>query len=373
MKDRRHHQWEKFTGYQKPFPHHHHAWEPRKERFLFRRFFGLIMSGLFLVLVGAVLATIVLHELSGSTMVLIFAGTFLVIMILGAILFIARQVKQITAPIVEVMSAADSVAKGDFSIRISGDYSGEFKALADSFNKMVAELEDADEQRRKLTADVAHELRTPLHILQGNLEGMQDGVYPLDESQLRLLLDETKTLSHLVDDLQILTLAENQQLALTYEDIDLDELLSDVVVQFSSQAESLGIETFYLPPSEKICLYADRSRLNQVLDNLFANALRHTPSGGKIKVLSWKRKNEAVIQVIDTGNGIPEEDLPHIFDRFWKGDPARSRHKGTGSGLGLSIAKGIIDMHHGSIHAKSEVGKGTVFTIKLPLNREDAC
>jgi len=374
MKDRRHFsQWERFKGYKTPFPHHHHVWEPRKERFLFNRFFGVMMSGLFLILVGAILATIVLRELSGSTTILIIAGTFLVIMILGTIPFIARQVKLITAPIVEVMSAADSVAKGDFNIRISEDYSGEFKKLAESFNKMVTELEEADDRRRRLTADVAHELRTPLHILQGNLEGMQDGIYPLDETQLKLLLDETKILSRLVDDLQTLTLAENQQLLLNFEDIDLSRLLSDVATEFSSQAELQGVELSLSLSPETLNIHADRGRMNQVLGNLIANGLCHTPSGGEIKICSQQEENCAIIQVSDTGKGIPEEDLPYIFDRFWKGDTARSRFDDSGSGLGLSISKGIIGMHHGEISVDSELGKGTIFTIKLPQNREDAC
>ncbi len=374
MKDRRQFShWERFKGYKTPFPRHHHVWEPRKERFLFNRFFGVMMSGLFLILVGAILATIVLRELSGSTTIFIIAGTFLVIMILGTIPFIARQVKLITAPIVEVMSAADSVAKGDFSIRISEDYSGEFKKLAVSFNKMVTELEEADDRRRRLTADVAHELRTPLHILQGNLEGMQDGIYPLDETQLKLLLDETKILSRLVDDLQTLTLAENQQLLLNFEDIDLSSLLSDVAAEFSGQAELQGIELSLSLSPETLNIHADRGRMNQVLGNLIANGLCHTPSGGEIKICSQQEENCAIIQVSDTGKGIPEEDLPYIFDRFWKGDPARSRFDDSGSGLGLSISKGIIGMHHGEISVASELGKGTIFTIKLPLNREDAC
>jgi len=304
---------------------------------------------------------------------LIIAGTFLVIMILGTIPFIARQVKLITAPIVEVMSAADSVAKGDFNIRISEDYSGEFKKLAESFNKMVTELEEADDRRRRLTADVAHELRTPLHILQGNLEGMQDGIYPLDETQLKLLLDETKILSRLVDDLQTLTLAENQQLLLNFEDIDLSRLLSDVATEFSSQAELQGVELSLSLSPETLNIHADRGRMNQVLGNLIANGLCHTPSGGEIKICSQQEENCAIIQVSDTGKGIPEEDLPYIFDRFWKGDTARSRFDDSGSGLGLSISKGIIGMHHGEISVDSELGKGTIFTIKLPLNREDAC
>lgn len=361
------HRWRDFNGKNNSYPRHHIVRSPDKERFLFRRFFGIFMSGLFLILVGVILATIVLQELSGRTLVIILVGTFLVIMILGTLPFIAREVKRITKPIAEVMSAADSVAEGDFSIRITEDYAGEFKKLAESFNRMIKRLEEADDRRRRLTADVAHELRTPLHILQGNLEGMQDGIYPMDEPQLKILLDETKTLSRLVDDLQTLTLAENEQLLLHYDDIAVKALLSEVVNGFSSQAESLRISLSFQPPAEVLIVHIDKDRIKQVLDNLIANALRYTPAGGQIRVIAEKKEETVLIRISDTGHGISEEDLPYVFDRFWKGDSSRIHRDGSGSGLGLAIAKSIIEMHHGVINVESKLGQGTTFTIQLPL------
>ncbi len=367
MRDRRHsHPWKRKQDHHIPFSNHRRAWQPNKEKFVFNRFFGLMMSGLFLIVVGVILATIILNKLSGRTLVLIIVGTFLSVMILGVIPFIAREVKRITTPIVEVMSAADLVADGDFSIRVTEDYSGEFKKLAESFNRMVKELEEADARRRRLTADIAHELRTPLHILQGNLEGMQDGIYPMDETQLKRLLDEIRILSRLVDDLQTLTLAENQQLPLHLEDINLTVILQDVVRGFRGQAESLEIDLRLSPSPDDIHIHVDRDRLHQVLGNLIANALRFTPPGGKITLDSTQAEDKAIIRISDTGQGITKENLSYVFDRFWKEDASRAHRDDTGSGLGLSIAKGIIEMHHGEITVDSEWGEGTSFTITLP-------
>jgi len=196
---------------------------------------------------------------------------------------------------------------------------------------------------------------------------MQDGIYPMDDEQIKILLEETKVLSHLVDDLQTLTLAENRQLPLNYEDINIGILLSEVAAGFSNQVGSLGIELSVQSSPDQSIIQADRERLGQVFRNLIANGIRFTPQGGQITISSIEEEDWILIQISDTGAGIPEEDLPHVFDRFWKGDQSRARQEGVGSGLGLSIAKGIIEMHQGRISIDSQPNQGTTFTIRLPM------
>jgi len=373
MKNRHHPFWDNQNRRHQPVMHHRRVWHQDKERFLYRSFFGPILSIFFVVILGILLVWLFFSELPGKNLILTVVGTFFVLMLLGAISFIARTVKRVTSPFVEVMSAADLVAKGDFSVRVSEHYSGEFKKLAESFNCMVIELEEAEERRRRLTADVAHELRTPLHILQGNLEGMQDGIYTADDEQIRLLLEETKILSRLVDDLQTLTLAENKQLPLNCEEINIGDLLSEVAAGFTNQVESLGLELCVLSPPDQVIIHGDRERLGQVLRNLVANGMRFTPPGGRIMISSTEEEGRILIQISDTGAGIPEEDLPHVFDRFWKGDQSRARQEGIGSGLGLSIAKGIVEMHQGEISVDSQLDQGTTFSIRLPMDDHDPC
>lgn len=284
---------------------------------------------------------------------------------------LALQVyRGVATPLSDVMSAADAVSEGDLSARVptSTRGPGEFRRLARSFNRMVEELERADQQRRNLTADVAHELRTPLHIIQGNLEGILDQVYEPTPDHINATLDETRALARLVDDLRTLSLAEAGQLPLVRELVDVLELLTDVQTSFSGQAEAAGVD-LHVETDQNVSaanVFADVGRLDQVLSNLVANALRHTAAGGTI-TLEAKTSQEAVrITVSDTGEGIPAEDLPFIFDRFWRGDRSRSRLAGAGSGLGLAIVRQLVQAHGGRIRAESELDQGTTITIELP-------
>lgn len=271
--------------------------------------------------------------------------------------------------VANLMQAADKIAGGDLSVRVpEKGRRNRFRRLAHSFNNMIAELQQADEQRRNLTADVAHELRTPLHIIQGNLEGILDGVYQPTPEHIQMTLDETHALARLVDDLHTITQAEAGQLSLHLEAVDVTELLADVQTSFSSLAEEKGIELLveFSGKPAALTLEADAGRLNQILNNLVVNALRHTPTGGTITLKAYLQEDAIGIDVVDTGEGISKEDMPFIFDRFWRGDRARSHTAGEGGGLGLAIVKQLVEVHNGRISVISQPNKGTTFVIVLP-------
>ncbi len=330
--------------------------------------FGFIVL---LFLGGLAIAAYLLTRLfggDGQTAVLVWVlGCGLAVALpLLALNLAARAFRGIATPLAGVMAAADAVAEGDFSARVPENGPRDFRQLARSFNHMADELEMAEQRRRNLTADVAHELRTPLHIIQGNLEGIADGVYESTTAQISSTLDEIRLLSRLVEDLQTLSLAEAGQLALLREEVNVGELLEDVRTSFSGQAESAGLSLDLALSGhlEQLTVWGDYGRLDQVMSNLLANALRHTPSGGVINLAATKDAAWLLIRVSDNGDGIPAEDLPYIFDRFWRGD--RSRPHSGSSGLGLAITQQLIQAHGGQIEAVSEPGQGTTFTITLP-------
>jgi two-component system OmpR family sensor kinase/two-component system sensor histidine kinase BaeS len=282
--------------------------------------------------------------------------------------------RRYTSPLSETMKAADALSEGDLSARVPVEGSGEFRHFTRSFNRMAEALETADQQRRELLADVAHELRTPLTVIQGNLEGLRDGVYDATPEHLALVVDETQKLSRLVDDLRLLTLAEAGQLPLDLQVLTVPQLLADVRDAFACQAHEAGIALAVDVVEPLAPLVADPQRLGQVLGNLMANALRHTPRDGKVTLgAALASKSEVLLRVADTGEGIPPEDLPRIFDRFWRGDPARSHETGAGSGLGLAIARSLVEAHGGRIWAESPgvPGQGTTVLCVLPLSAAD--
>lgn len=298
-----------------------------------------------------------------------------VVVVIIIIITIFNLYMRFGKPLENLFSTIDSVSEGNLSVRVPESKSDMFSELITRFNKMVDELERADKQRRNLTADIAHELRTPLHIIQGNLEGIIDGVYKPTEEHINNTLDETKLLTRLINDLQTLSLAESHQLPLHPTRFLLADLIHDLTSSFSSQAKSLGIHLESNIKDSSLEINADYDRFNQVLSNLISNAIRHTPKDGKILVetesvtsqerdaLSLSKRSVRII-VKDSGEGIASEDLPFIFDRFWRGDKSRSGR--INSGLGLAIAKQLIEAHNGTIKVESEIGKGTTFIIELP-------
>jgi signal transduction histidine kinase len=287
---------------------------------------------------------------------------FWVLLIIGGLFLVWRTVRTTAAPIADVMTAAERVADGDYSVRVETRANGEVGRLVESFNAMTTRLETNETQRRNLFADVAHELRTPLSIIRGNTEGMLDGVYPRDDANLETILDATAVMARLLDDLRTLSQTDTGALRLHKQTTDVAELLDDIRYAFAPRAAeagvAFGIEAEQLPP-----LDIDPVRVRQVLENLLDNALRHTPRGGTILIEVRREGPAALFRVADTGRGIPAEALPHVFDRFWK-----SADSG-GSGLGLAIARGLIEAHGGKIRADSVVGRGTVVSFTLPAGR----
>jgi two-component system OmpR family sensor kinase/two-component system sensor histidine kinase BaeS len=287
--------------------------------------------------------------------------------LLGAATFFASRVSR---PLTRLTRAARSMAEGDLSVRVGSSAVREIDDLAGAFNSMATSLSDADRQRRQLTADVAHELRTPLAIIRGRLEGMQDGVYQATPAEIAALLNEAALLERLIEDLRVLALADAGQLPLYMEGIEPGALLGSVARSFVQQAESQGVDLRVeeLPALPEVT--ADPQRISQVLGNLVANSLRHTPPGGRVRLSAWAGSNGGrqvvCIAVSDTGTGIPAEDLPHIFDRFYRADHARTR-TGGGAGLGLAIAKRMVEAHHGVIWAESSAGVGTTVAFCLPV------
>ncbi len=368
--------WPHHYMHHAPWPHDLPDWRRRRGKLFFRfaSAFGLLVM-LILCAALALLVPFTRHaEEQGRLPIIrltfLAGGIGLLVALPTLIVAIAvRTFRNVATPLAQVMDAADRVAEGDLNVRIPdrGDFSrGEFDRLVSSFNRMVQELQLADQRRRNLTADVAHELRTPLHIIQGNLEGVLDGVYTCDAAHIEATLEETRLLARLIDDLRTLSLAEAGQLPLHLEPVDLAELIADVVTSFSGQAESAGVALQPDVSTSPLMVTADADRLDQVLGNLVANALRYTPPGGTISISAQPLDDGARIRISDTGAGIPPDDLPYIFDRFWRGDRARTRVDGSGSGLGLAIARQLVQAHGGRIRVESRIGQGTAFTIELP-------
>jgi len=345
----------------------------RKRSFLLRRFFAVFFVFFVLVFGSVAAMTLLVTKLvdgDGQNLLLIWIGSCGLAILVPLLIFGAgmRTYRRYAAPLADVMAAADAVADGDLSVRVSEQAGGEIGGLARSFNHMTEELERNDQQRRNMSADVAHELRTPLHIIQGNLEGVLDKVYEPTDEHIAATLDEARSLGRLVEDLQTISLVEAGQLPMQQETVDVGELLTDISTSFGPAAEIAEINLQVAHPNRapSLFVYADPGRLDQIVTNLVANALRHTPAGGQILLDAILEEDLVQITVADNGDGISEEDLPRVFDRFWRGDRSRSRHDSVGGGLGLAIVRQLVEAHGGHVAVESEVSQGTTFTVTLP-------
>jgi len=277
--------------------------------------------------------------------------------------------RSVTRPVSQLAEAVQAVGRRELGYRVETKGSQELQDLAQSFNRMAEELEHAELARRNLMADIAHELRTPLSVLDGNLRAMLDGVHEVKEEEIALLYEQTHHLRRLVDDLRELSLAEADQLSLSCHEVDLAHLVKETVAYFDLPAQEQGIRLAIELDEPLVHPSLDDHRIRQVLHNLLSNAFRHTPKGGLVTVSAkWVADKKAVdISITDTGAGILPEDLPHIFDRF-------NRLKGTlehdqdGTGLGLAIVKAIVEAQGGSVSAHSGGrDQGSTFTIRFPV------
>ncbi len=271
---------------------------------------------------------------------------------------------QLVRPIRALTAATKRTAEGDRTARVDGG-AGEIGELARSFNAMSAKLAETERQRQAMVSDVAHELRTPLGNITGWLEATQDGLAEPDPHLIDMLLEESLLLQRLVDDLHDLAQADAGTLRLHPEPIALDDVADQVVNAQQNREVLLRAET------TPIHLTADPVRLRQALGNLVVNAVRYTPPGGEVVVKLFRERDDAVLEVSDTGTGIAPDDVPHVFDRFWRADKSRSRRTG-GSGLGLAITRHLVEAHGGTVSVTSTLGEGSTFRISLPLGRVPA-
>jgi signal transduction histidine kinase len=271
-----------------------------------------------------------------------------------------RAGRRFAGPLADVMEAADRVAAGDYAARVEERGPGAVRRLSRAFNEMTVRLGSNEERWRQLLSDVAHELRTPLSVIQANLEAILDGLYPPDEEHLGRVLEETKVLSRLLEDLQTLSTAEAGALRLHRERTEAHELVANAVEGFGAHAAEAGVSLRSSADRGLPVVDVDPIRIGEVLANLLSNAVRHTPPGGEVVVGAEAVDGGSVrFSVRDTGSGIAPEQLPHVFDRFSRSPDS------PGAGLGLAIAKSLIDAHGGEIRAASDP-TGTTISFVLP-------
>jgi len=301
------------------------------------------------------------------TQSLIWAGLLAAVLALILGFLVARQV---SAPLSRLARAARALSQGDLSQRVPVSGSEEISEVMAAFNEMAQELERSEALRQQMIADIAHELRTPLTVIQGNLQAMIDGVYPLTREEIAQVYDETLTLARLVNDLRALTQAEAGQLSLNLDVMDAASLIgqAEAVFQDAAREKNIRLKAEIAPNIPPI--WADLDRVRQVLYNLLSNALRHTPAGGQVRILAQPAplpdgREGVKITVEDTGPGLTPEEQARVFERFWRADASRSRDRG-GSGLGLTIAKHLIEAQGGIIGVESEPGQGARFWFVLP-------
>jgi signal transduction histidine kinase len=285
--------------------------------------------------------------------------------VVGVIVGISLS-RMVARPLTMLEDGAKAIAGGDFAHRVDVSGSEEMRSVGVAFNEMARKLEEAERLRSNLLADVAHELRHPLQILRGNLQAILDGVYELEMEEIGRLFQQTQHLTRLINDLHELAQAEAQQLPLTLQGVEVGKLVRDVVDIYQPMAASQQVCLQMAPLGRPVAISADASRLRQALSNLLHNALQHTPANGEIAVAVVENAGQVEIMVRDSGKGISAEQLPHVFDRFYRGDLSRSRTS-SGTGLGLAIAQAITVAHHGQIHVTSDgLNRGSQFVLRLP-------
>jgi len=283
-----------------------------------------------------------------------------------AIMFVALITKRITKPLKQMKNVARRVASGEFSERINVKGKDEIAEFSESFNNMIAALDNLERMRRDFIGNVSHELRTPLTTIKGFIEGILDGVIPDDkqESYLAIALDETRRMQHLVNDLLDLAKMQAGEVTLNMTDFDINELIRRCVISLQQIFIEKKLEITADFETERMFVHADSEAIQRVIINLLHNAVKFTPENGKIRVKTYTEKGKVYVSVEDNGKGIPKEELPYIFERFYKADKSRSEDR-SGVGLGLAIVRNIIVAHNENIKVESDEGHGSVFTFSL--------
>jgi signal transduction histidine kinase len=307
------------------------------------------------------------HRFLESMRTALFAGAALAIglgLVIGLVLS-----RSLTAPLQRLATAARAVAAGNLRQQVRAEGSTEMAEVGQAFNEMTDALARAETLRQNMVADVAHELRTPLSVVQGNLQAILDNVYPLDMAEISKLYDETRLLSRLVDDLRDLAQVDAGQLQLNLCPVDVGEAIQSTTEALAIAAEAQNVTLTAQIPETLPAVRADRDRLVQILRNLLVNALRHSQEGDSVTVTARVANGTGEIAVSDTGEGIEPEELPHVFDRFWRAERSRARDErwAGGSGLGLSVTQSLVEAQGGRIWAESELGRGSTFRFTLPL------
>ena len=288
--------------------------------------------------------------------------------VLAALLFSWFLSRRIVAPVQTLSAASQSIAEGHYDERVQVNGADEIAQLAASFNQMAGQLEQVESMRRQLIGDVTHELRTPLTSIKGYMEGLVDGVLPSTPETFNQIHREADRLSRLVDDLQELSRVEAKAYALDLRSVAVSDLVQTTVKRLSPQAMGKRIALRSSLPADLPPLLADEDRITQVLVNLVANAIQYTPEGGDVTISAVRAGDEIHVTVKDTGIGIPPEHIANLFTRFYRVDKSRSRNAGGGSGIGLTVAKHLVEAHGGRIWAESAgEGQGSTFTFSLKI------
>ncbi len=299
---------------------------------------------------------------TGELLIFSAVGVTIIALLMGLLLS-----RTITRPIRELTKATQAVSGGDLSQQVPVRSRDELGELARSFNKMSTDLARSVNTRRQMTADIAHELRTPLSVILGHADAVSDGVLPPTVETVEIIRDEASRLEHLINDLRILSLADAGELSLDLQAVNPEELLEEVRQRYVVQANLKHIELQVDASPELPTVEIDPGRMTQVLTNILENALRHTPESGKVILSAQEELNTIRISLQDSGPGVAEDELERIFRRFYRTDPSRQRVEDGGSGLGLAIAKSIVERHGGTIRAESKPGQGLKIIITLPI------
>ncbi len=278
---------------------------------------------------------------------------------------------QLTDPLRKLQTAALGIAAGDLSQRVDIKSRDEIGQLGRAFNEMAENLTRAEELRRNMTADIAHELRSPLAVMRGNLEAILDGVFEPTEENVASIHQQAILLSRLVDDLQELALADAGQLRIERESVDLGAVIQRTATESGPRAQREGISVAVDVPADLPILSADSQRISQVLSNLLDNAIRHSPEGGSVTIRAFNKGDVVQVDVVDQGPGLSPDERSLVFERFYRGDRARARATG-GAGLGLAIVKQLVEAHGGRVWVQSTEGHGATFSFTLPIQRPAA-